>query len=446
MGTTLDIAQYVVDTNLEDIPKEAVERAKELLVDFVGTCVAGAPTFPGRTVNKYVKEMGARPESTVIGSKFRTVAPYAAFANATLCHCNEMEDVGMRGAFAATHLLADALAMGEKLGSSGKEVLAAYILGHEVQGRISIACLPSSSKRIAPYKYGFLGCAATSAKLMKLDAEGVAMSIALAASQASGITPTAGTMSHYLDFRSAARSGVEAAILVSEGIIARKDILEGENCFLDEMVGRGDYDLPKITANWGTDAWQCTQVSIKKYTCCYVSHRPLDALLSIMKENNITYDDIKNVEVEVSRFHTNWMRFDEPANGDEARFSLKHALGSAILKGEVWVDSIAPEAVLSQPYKEARRKVKVTVHPEWPATRADVQAIVTVTLKDGRVFTKKAVELRELTRDELISQYKRLTKPLLTQAQQDRSLELMYNIEKIKNISETMSIVGGLQS
>jgi 2-methylcitrate dehydratase PrpD len=441
VGTTQELARRVVETQLDDIPKEAMERAKELLVDFVGTCVAGSDTFTGRTITRYVREMGAKPEATVIANKLKTVAPYAAYANATLCHCHEMEDVGMRGAFAAAHLLAAALALGEKLGSSGREVLEGYILGHEVQGMISIACLPASSKRIAPWKYGFLGGAATAGKLMKLDADGVAMAIALAASQAGGLAPTTGTMSHYLDFRSAARSGIESAMLVAEGITARKDILEGEHCFCDEMVGPGDYDLERMTADWGK-VWQCTQVSIKKYTCCYVSHRPLDALLDILKENKISFEDIEGVEVEVSRFHTNWMRFDEPGNGDEARFSLKHVMGAAILKGEVWVESFTDEAVNDPNYKEARRKVKVVLHPEWPSTRDAVQAIVTVKLKDGKAFSKKAAELREPARDEIISNYKRLTRPLLSRAQQDRSLDLMFNIERIDSIVELMGILG----
>ena len=112
MGTTLELARRVVETHLDDIPKEAIERAKELLIDFIGTCMAGNQTFTGNAINNFVRQMRAKPEATIIGGKFRTVAPYAAYANAVLCHCNEMEDVGMRGAFAATHLLADALALG----------------------------------------------------------------------------------------------------------------------------------------------------------------------------------------------------------------------------------------------------------------------------------------------------------------------------------------------
>jgi 2-methylcitrate dehydratase PrpD len=441
MGVTQELARRAVETRFEDIPRAAAERAKDLLVSFVGTSAAGGQTITGRTIIKYVVGMGAKPEATIIAHRAQTVAPYAAYANATLCHCNEMEDVGMRGAFTASHLLAAALAMGEKMGSTGKEVLASYILGHQVQGSISIACLPASSKRISPYKYGFLGSATIAGRLMKLNPDRVAMALALAASQADGLAPTTGTTSHYLDFRTAARSGVESAILVAEGITARKDILEGEHCFCEELVGPGDYDLGKITADWG-QTWQCTQVSIKKYTCCYVSHRPLDSLLDILKENKISYGDIQGVEVEVSRFHTNWMRFDEPTNADEARFSLKHVMATAILKGEVWVESFTNEAVNDPKYQEARRKVKVILHPEWPSTRDAVQAIVTVRLKDGKVFTRKASELREPARDELIGNYKRLTEPVLSPAQQERSLELMLNIEKIDNISELMSILG----
>ncbi len=441
MGVTQELARRAVETRFEEIPKEAVERAKDLLVNFVGASAAGGETFTGRTINRYVIEMGARPEATIIANKVQTVAPYAAYANATLCHCNEMEDVGMLGAFAASHLLADALAMGEKMRSTGEEVLTSYIVGHQVQGSVSIACMPASAKRISPWKYGFLGCATVAGRLMKLNPDGVAMAIALAASQAGGLAPTTGTTSHYLDFRSAARSGIESAILVAEGIAARKDILEGEHCFCDELVGTGDYDLSKMTADWG-HIWQCTQVSIKKYTCCYMSHRLLDSLLDILKENRISYEGIEGVDIEVGRFHTNWMRFDEPNNCDEARFSLKHVMAAAILKGEVWVESFTDRAVNAPKYQEARRKVRVILHPEWPSTRDAVRAMVTVKLKDGRVFTRTANELREPSRGELISNYKRLTEPVLSPAHQERSLELMLNIEKSDNISELMSILG----
>ena len=441
MGTTLELAKRVVETNLEDIPKEAVERAKELLLDFVGACVSGSQTFPGKTMCKYVRDMEAKAEATVIGCKLMTVAPYAAFANATLCHCNEMENVGMRGSFAALHLLAVAIALSERLGASGKELLESYVLGHEVQGRVSLACLPASSKRIAPFKYGFLGCAAVAGKIMKLDADGVAMAIAMAASQAGGLAPTPGTMSHYFDFRSAARSGIEAAILVKEGITARKDILEGEHCFLDEMVGSGDYDLEAMTADWGKN-FQCTAVSIKKYPACYLSHRPLDNLLDLMEQNNITYEDIESVQLDTGLLPMQWLRFDEPTSIDEARFSFKHVLGTAILKNEVWLDSFTEAALKDPKLKEAYKKVNVKVHPEWPTGRAALGTTVTIKLKNGKVISRESGEIREPTREEILKNYRRLTQPLLSPVQQERSLELMLNMEKLKDISELMSIVG----
>jgi 2-methylcitrate dehydratase PrpD len=161
-----------------------------------------------------------------------------------------------------------------------------------------------------------------------------------------------------------------------------------------------------------------------------------------MKDNQIGYGDIEGIDVEVGRFHTNWMRFDEPNNGDEARFSLKHVMATAILKQDVWVESFTDEAVNNPEYREAWRKVNVILHPEWPSTRDAVQALLTVKLKDGRVFTRTASELREPSRDELTNNYKRLTEPMLSPELQERSLDLMFSIEKTKNISELMSILG----
>jgi len=277
LGTTMELATRVAETKFEDIPKKVVERAKEASLDLIGRTMAGNKTFPGKVVVNYVKEMAAKPESTVMGAKMKTTAPYAAWANASLSHTLELEDVGKHGSFDATAMLCVVFALGEKLGSNGKDCLLSYIVGHEVQGKVSRACLPASTKRTALYKYGFLGCATAAAKLMKMDSDGIATAISLAASQAAGIGPVSGTMAHYLDFRTAARSGIEAAILAQKGITARKDILEAPRCFLEEYVGVGDYDLEAMTKEWGK-VWEASRSQIKRYSSCFLSHRPLDTL------------------------------------------------------------------------------------------------------------------------------------------------------------------------
>ena len=122
MGTTQELARYVVEAKFEDFPTEAVERAKELFIDFIGSSLGGTTTRLGKTITEYVREMGAAPEVGVIGCGFRTTAGNAAWVNTGLAHVLELESMGARGALNPAPLLAVALAVGEKVSAGGKEV------------------------------------------------------------------------------------------------------------------------------------------------------------------------------------------------------------------------------------------------------------------------------------------------------------------------------------
>ena len=440
METTKQLADFLVKTGFEDIPPEIVQRGKELFLDFIGGSLPGTVTTPGKITMEYVKEIGAKPEASVIGGGFKTTAQYASFVNATLDHCPEFEAIGLNFCLNPGPIIAVCLAMGEKLGVGGRDALEGLILGHEVQGRIAAASMASWGKRFDVFKFFHLGCAAAAAKMLKLDSDGVRTAISLAASQASGLAVQSGTMAHFLDFRIACRSGIEAAILAQKGITAHKDIIEMPRGFCETLVGSGDYDLEQMTEGLGKTF--ITAAYIKKYPCCYINHSALDTLLDMIKEHNISYQEVETVELDTNQYALYWCQYPKPTNGAEARFSFPHVLGTAILEGKVWLDDFTDENVVSQRYKEARDKVKVNLPPDWPPGREGMRFIVTLKLKDGRIISKEAdKDVSELNSDELSARYRRLTEPFLSPQQIDRSIELMSNLDKVSKIAEIMDIV-----
>ncbi len=186
MGTTQELAKYVVDAKFEDFPKEAVERAKELFMDFVGATLGGSTTRVGKIIIDYIKEMKASPEAGVVGGRFKTTMGNAAWTNTVVGHIHELESIGWQGALNPTSILAVSLAVGQKAGVGGREVLTGYILGYEIQARTSIASLPASAKRGDPFKFMFFGCAAAAGKLLNLNADQMATAFGLAGSQSGG--------------------------------------------------------------------------------------------------------------------------------------------------------------------------------------------------------------------------------------------------------------------
>jgi 2-methylcitrate dehydratase PrpD len=253
-------------------------------------------------------------------------------------------------------------------------------------------------------------------------------------------------MAHVLELAVAARDGIEAAELAMKGVTSHAEIIETPQGFCDALIGEGGYDLEKMTRDLGK-TYQVVDpgISIKKYPCCYRSHRALDALFDLMAEHRLAYNDIEKVTVDLNLYDSYLMKFPNPETGEEAKFSYPHILGAAILKGKVWLDSFTDESAFDEKYLEARKKIDVVVHQEWPPGRVDARTPVTVRLKDGKAFSKEINSPREPNLTELLNRYREAASGILKRDQTEKSIDLLLAMEKVKGISEIMNLLA-LQS
>ena len=173
-------------------------------------------------------------------------------------------------------------AMGEKLGSSGRDVIDAFVLGFEVECRLgrAIGGPHYALGWHATSTFGSLGAAAACARLMRLDPERTQTALAIAASLASGIRQNFGTMTKPLHAGWAARNGVIAAQLAQRGFSADAEALEGENGFLRAASGGAEYDPLAAVRSLG-ESWEIVSpgIGVKLYPCCYATHRAIDSAL-----------------------------------------------------------------------------------------------------------------------------------------------------------------------
>ncbi|MDO8569159.1 MAG: MmgE/PrpD family protein, partial [Dehalococcoidales bacterium] len=408
MNTTEALAKYVVDTSWEDIPVEVRERGKELLLDTIGAGLVGSLTATGKIVIDYVNSCKGAAEATVIGGG-RIPAAYAALANGTLSHAPELESVALSGGPCPAIAQAAVVAVGEKVKASGRDVLEAFLLGYEMQGRVYAAIAPEVSSRgwnLATV-CGVLGATAACGKLLKLDKEQLRNALGIAASQSSGLLQQAETMTHFYEFGVYARNGVEAALLAKLGMTGMKDSIENKYGLCAVLFGQGGYDLAKMTAAIG-NPYQIVSpgVHTKKYTCCFRTHRALDAVLALMSENRIACDQVADIEVGINDYDAYLLKVDIPTCGENGRFSMRHCVASALLEGKVGWQSFTDEAVASAKYVEAREKVRVVHHPEWPKSRFESRTPVTMKLKNGQTYSREFSRPINQTRDELVASFK----------------------------------------
>jgi 2-methylcitrate dehydratase PrpD len=442
MGVTKELVTFLLVTRFQDFPREVVDRGKELMIDFIGGALGGSQTRVSNIMTEYVKEKDAIYEAGVIGKNLRTTAALASYLNGIFNHSTELESVSQRTSPNPLATIVVSLAVGEKMALSGKEVLEGFILGFEIQGRVGGSSLAGVSKKGRISIFNHLGAAAAASKLMKLDLNQSRMALGIAAFQAGGLIANVGTMAHVLELAVAARDGIEAAELAMKGVTSHPEIIETPQGFCDALVEEGGYDLEKMTRDLGK-TFQIVDpgISIKKYPCCYRSHRALDALFDLMAEHHFSYSEIEKVTVDLNLYDSYLMKFPNPETGEEAKFSYPHILGAAILKGKVWLESFTDESTSDERYQEARKKINVVVHHEWPPGRVDARTPVTIKLKDGRVFSREVQTPREPSLDELLNRYREAASGILKRDQTEKSIDLILKMEKVKNVSEIMSLL-----
>ncbi len=449
MKITKKLCEFIVNTHFQDIPDEVIRIAKEFVLDSIGSQLVGAREPVSRILREYTKGDSGPREAGVVGAHIQASVINAAFLNGTSNHAPELEACGD---FAGSNLLSIipvALALGEKYKVSGKRILEAIVIGFEIQGKMGLATTPASHEKgwCAISLHGTMGAAVTAAKLLELNMDQTEMAIGIAASQAGGLMRHLGTMAHLLEGGLGCRNGILAADLAKRGVTASHDILDGRSNFWEVYVGAG-YHPEKATKDLGNPFYFLSPgTMVKKYPCCTFTHHGLDAIFELIHRHRLNYEDIASVEVGVTTFIKNALiGGPEPPSGDMSRFSLEHCLASAILEKGVNFESFSDEKVRSAKLKEARSKITVTVHPEWPSGRSHLSIPVTIKLKDGRELTHKVEKVKgavdlPMSREEQIERYREFASPFLTSVQIQRSANLILNLDGLEDITELMNMV-----
>ncbi|MFC2021424.1 MmgE/PrpD family protein, partial [Chloroflexota bacterium] len=446
MEITKLLVEFVVEKCFDDIPEKTIEVAKDYSLDCLGVMLAGSLDPAGKIITKYVKAAGDGSEAGVVGGHFRTSVLNAALANGTMAHALDYDDFGYFGHPTVT-LLPVVLALGEKLRSSGRDILEALVLGYEVYGKIGEACDELYSEGFHPTAiFGTMGATAAAAKLLKLDIESARIAFGIAASLAGGLKQNFGTMTKPLHAGNACRNGITAAMLAKDGFTANHGILEDPLGFGHSFAGEGRYHKENLTKNLGNPFRLISAGPIiKKYPCCGGSHRALDATLELVKEHNISYQQVDRVEVEISPYISQMLIYSEAETGFQGKFSMEYVIAAAILDKNIVLGTFTDEKAHDPKTKEAMRKVKVVVHPEW-SPGAIYTSPVTIRLKDDSVYAKQidnpgGSPEAPLSREELAAKYTDCAQGVLSAEQIKRSMELILNLEQMKDTRELMQIV-----
>jgi 2-methylcitrate dehydratase PrpD len=388
MGATETIARWVVNTNYEDIPPDAIRVANESCFDLLGVILAGSVQPVGQIIQKYVNDQGAVHEATVLSGGNQTTLANAALANGTMGHALDYDDFGGFG-HPTVAIFPALLALGENLGSTGRDLLEAYVIGCELGLALQHTTKYNQMAKgfHATAVIGRLACTAACCKLLNLDQQQTVTALGIAGSMASGLIHNFGTMTKPLHAGLVCRDGVTAAQLAQRGLTSGQQVLEHPLGYTSTILGEGIYDLNEMAENMGKPFRIQDALMIKKYPCCGGNHAMLDSLFSLMREYNFTYDDVVEAEVDQS-FLSIVMLYEEPDDELKGKFSAKYNVAAALVDGEVKIDTFTQEKIDDPTMGEVMDKVRTRVmaKSEELLTNSEDGLKVKITLKDGRVF------------------------------------------------------------
>ena len=240
---------------------------------------------------------------------------------------------------------------------------------------------------------GTIGAAAAASRIMGLDPEQTAMSISLAASQASGLRQNFGTMTKPFHAGDAARAGVVSAKLVRDGFTAGQDALEGRFGFIRAFSGGQGFNSDLVAENLGNKCYLVESgIEIKKYPCCGSAHLALDATFNLLGQGDIDPNAVDRIEVMVDFDPPRSLIHARPTSSLEGKFSMQYCLAAALLDQRVGLQSftdgqvLRPEAQALIPLIDMRRIHGNEGKPSWTEGFNEVE----IHLKDGRVLSQQA--------------------------------------------------------
>lgn len=457
MGATEKIARFVVDTGYEDIPHSAVEKAKRTALDCLGAALAGVSEPVSQTITAYVMKLSGPPQASVFGAGLRVSVPDAALANGSIAHALDYDDCGAKIGHPSVLVLPAVLSLGEHLGASGQDILTAYILGLEIEGKLALhADFKLMQARLNHQTwYGSIGAAAACAKLLKLDVAKTRMALGIAANFACGLSANHGSMVAPMAAGDACRNGVVAALMAQEGVTANPDIIEAKNGFYDTLVGRDHYDAERMAESLGNPFYiEFPGIGLKKYPSCYHTHRALDGVLQLLGQHRLSDKDIAEVDVGTSERALRVLAFSEPATPYQAKFSMPHCIAAAVVDHQVTLDTFTAHKMEDRSIVGARKKVHLSFPdiPIWPGLAdvgPDTEFVgnpVTIRTTDGRRYNARVDIPRgdpalPLTDDELLAKYRDCGRSQLRPEDIERSVGLVLRLERVGDIGTLMAIL-----
>lgn len=432
-----------------------MESAKLATLNIAGTCLGGFQTRIGRLHVELAKELGGGQErATIIGDGARVSVPAAAYANANLGFALDYEDMLHYVLHPGHTTLGAGLAVGEDVHASGRDLIAAVVLGYEVGGRIAVAIQPTPERGAQVWGEGYhsFPAAVTAGKLLGLDEDelDVALGIAAIYSCVPSVYKYFGPVAETRPMREVKQgwgwqclAGVLAALSARTGFRGGYGVLDGERGYWT-MVGSDRCDFERMVAGLG-ERWATSETEYKIHPSIGLNHPAFWATKELVETNGIRAEDVE--EVTVTTLWADLIGDAAPRAAVDAQFSLPYTVAATILREPLGPGLYADEKLEDPALQEVLARIRLVHDPAADRAFFEDQRIVQaveIALRDGRTVRRETEFPRDRPaygRAEIEAKFEALASGALGDVKRARLREALDGLEALDDVSRLAELL-----
>ena len=438
-----EIGAYIAAAHRRPLPPEVAEKTKLHLLDSLAAILSGSRLKPGLFAARFAQALGGPEEAQVLGTGIRVSAINAALANGMAAHADETDDSHLRSrAHLGCAVVPAALALAERNGRSGRELMNAVALGYDIGARSTMALGygPAKTQKHSTHSIAAtFGASAAAGTLIHPSTEQAVFILSFAAQQASGVPSWNRDSEHVekaFDFGGmGARNGVFGALIVEAGASGVSDPMIGRHSFLDGFAEKPDE--AELTRGLGAE-FEVMQASIKKWCVGSPIQAALDSLVYLMEQHTIGADDVEAITAIMpdDRLHV----VSDAAISD---ICLQYLLAVTLIDGTLTFVSSHDEARMHDPAVLAMRaRIRAVPSPELTVARPARQAIIELHLKNGTTVSRRTHAVlgtpdNPMSPQEVVAKAEDLVAPVIGQG---RARELSARIMDIESCTDVREL------
>jgi 2-methylcitrate dehydratase PrpD len=465
MSTIIEeLAENVLDSRYETLSQEVVGSAKNRIIDVVGCLIAGANAPGCGMIVDLIREWGGREEASVLVYGGKVPAHNAAMLNSIMARSYDYEVccVHVGDAILGSHIAATtvptAIALAEQRCLSGKELIAALILGDDVASRVTVASdFAADQGWDITGTLNMFGTTAIAGRLLGLNKRQLQNAFGIVLNEMAGSFQGIWDAVHcfkLLQGRSA-RAGIFAAKLASKGFTGIKDALLSQHGYFS-LYCRSHHPAA-LTQKLGREFY--AEDTFKPYPGCRFLHSSIDAALKVIHEHDINVGDIGQVTVGISPRVLNTFVGKAFEVGEvpqvSAAFSIRYAVANVLVRKSMGLQHFTERFVRDPVVVDLAKRIELVGETSQGELGAAInvektqRATLKVKVKSGEEFFG-AVDIAKgdpihcpLTEEEVRQKFRNNVafSKTVTEKNAEEALNLLDKLEEIDNLADIIRLL-----